>query len=285
MDKMTKMPYYERPLLTDLPAATAVSSLLDLPYTADNDSPRLDLYLPMQPPGGDGYPLIIFLHGGPISPGGEQPWPKEWRVFQEYGRVAAGLGLAAAVVNHRYLGYESLPLAISDVLQAVQHLEAASETHNLDLDRIALWAFSGAGMLLRPFLEEGAAPGLRALVAFYPICDLTHLEDARAVFNQDELIALSPLGVIETMRPHLSLFIARAGRDRPGLNRSIDSFVQQSLYYNRPLELHNIPGAEHGFDMFNDIPGTRATVAHAFRFITTRLLMKDKTHDRHAQSI
>ncbi len=271
---MDERAYYELPLLTDLAMGTGVRVVRDLPYAAEGeDGPRLDLYLPAGEAGAEGFPLLIFLHGGPITAGEGRPWPKEWRVFEEYGRIAAGMGMAAAVPNVRFLGYEGLAGALGDVLQAIAFLEAEGEGYGLDLERAAVWAFSGAGMLLRPLLEVGPLPGLRAVVAFYPLLDVTHVETALEVFSEEELIAFSPLSVVESMRPQVGLFVARAGRDGPGLNRAVDSFVQRVLFSNRPLELHNVPGAGHGFDMFDDSVGTRATVGHGFRFVAARLFV------------
>ena len=55
-------------------------------------------------------------------------------------------------------------------------------------------------------------------------------------------------------QPALPLFLARAGLDRPGLNRALDTFVKQALYHNLDLEVRNLPQAGHGFDMFEDSP-------------------------------
>jgi len=274
MDAQTH--FYEWPLLMDGPPDTGVERRTRLHYSTDGaDGPWLDITLPADAPPSDGYPLILFLHGGPVSPGDNQPWPGDWRVFQDYGRAAASLGCAGVVINHRYLSYGHLPLAIGDILEALSFLRAEAGVQALDMNRVVLWVFSGAGMLLRPFLEEENAHPLRGLVAFYPMLDLTHVTQARAAFADETLIQFSPLAALETMPSDLPLFIARAGLDRAGLNRAVDTLVQQALYHNLPLELHNVPDGEHGFDFLNDTSRVRATIAHALRFTRTHLVAEE----------
>lgn len=49
------------------------------------------------------------------------------------------------------------------------------------------------------------------------------------------------------------MLIARAGREEhPGLNESIDLFVQEALRRNAPLSLTNYPGGVHSFDVLDD---------------------------------
>jgi len=265
-----KRPFYELPLgypTEDLPEPDV---LRDIAYAGDDEtSPRLDIYRPRTAPPDSGFPLLIFLHGGPQLPGPGRPWPKDWRVFQDYGRLAAANGIAAAIPNHRYSSYEMLPLALQDSQTAVRFLIDESVQFGLDSDRLAVWAFSGAGMLLSPYLS-GELPGLRALAAFYPMLDLTHIEQATAAHSEQQLIALSPLSHIETLAPALPILLARAGLDRPGLNRALDTFVKQALYHNLNLEVHNLPQAGHGFDFVEqNNTAVRETIKRGMDFVSS----------------
>ena len=125
-------------------------------------------------------------------------------------------------------------------------------------------------MLLSVLLRDSTkAPD--CLVAFYPLLDLTHIPQAADVFSDDELMALSPLAQIDSMPKLLPLFFARAGLDRPGLNRALDTFVKQALYHNLDLELRNLPRATHGFDMFDDSAEVQETIKRGFEFVKKEL--------------
>ncbi|MEJ2752398.1 MAG: alpha/beta hydrolase [Chloroflexota bacterium] len=265
-------PFYELPLGYPVEDQPQPDVLRDIVYTGQDDtSPRLDIYRPSSAPPQSGFPLLILLHGGPQLPGPGRPWPKDWRVFQDYGRLAAANGMAAAIPNHRYTGYDTLSLALEDTQTAVRFLLQERAQYDLDGDRLAIWAFSGAGMLLSPYLS-GELPGLRAVAAFYPMLDLTHIEQATAAHSEQQLIALSPLSQIETIPPSLPILLARAGLDRPGLNRALDTFVKQALYHNLNLEVHNLPQAGHGFDFFEaDSTAVRETIKRGIDFLVGQL--------------
>jgi acetyl esterase/lipase len=174
------------------------------------------------------------------------------------------------VLNHRYIGYEGLVQAAADVQQAIRFLAANGANLGINSANFAVWAFSGAGMLLSPLLDGGTA-GLRCVVAFYPMLDLTHVRQASEVYDEQQLIALSPLAHMETMPGTLPLFLARAGLDLPGLNRALDTFVKQALYHNMDLEVRNLPRAGHGFDLLEETPAARETIAHGIEFVRSNL--------------
>jgi dienelactone hydrolase len=153
---------------------------------------------------------------------------------------------------------------------ALRFLGTKQDSLGINAARYALWVFSGAGMLLSPFLD-GDLPGLRAVACFYPMLDLTHVEQAAEAYSEEELIALSPLSHIELMPRELPLFIARGGLDKPGLNRAIDSFTREALYHNLTVQIHNLPYEGHGFDMFGESRAARSAVRYGLAFLTQNL--------------
>ncbi len=266
-----KIPFYELPLGYPVSPQPGITVLRDIPYVEDGESAALmDIYLPPgeAPPGG--HKPVLFLHGAPLPEMDGRPWPKEWRVFQDYGNLTAANGLAAVMINHRYVGYEGLIQAIADALQAVQFLSERGAAFSVNAQRFGVWAFSGAGMLLSAFLK-GDMAAFGCLVAFYPMLDLTHVQQAQDIYNEEQLIALSPLSLMETMPAGLPMFFARAGLDRPGLNRALDTFVKQALYHNLDLELRNLPQAGHGFDMLEQSAAGADTIQRAVDFLVTQL--------------
>ena len=67
------------------------------------------------------------------------------------------------------------------------------------------------------------------------------------------------------------LFVARAGRDNPWLNASIDRFVQEALARNAPLELMTHPAGQHGFDILDDDDRSREIITRTLDFLKGRL--------------
>jgi len=266
-----KRPFYEVPLSYPVDYSQEVQVQRNIPYLEEDDPvARMDIYLPPGEVPAGGYAPVLFLHGGPLPDTVERPWPKEWRVFQDYGILAAANGLAGVVINHRYIGYEGLVQAMADVQQAQYFLADRGADFGLNRHNIALWAFSGAGMLLSALLREEMNT-LSCLVAFYPMLDLTHIPQAADAYSDEELIALSPLSHIETIPASLPMYLARAGRDRPGLNRALDTFVKQALYHNLDLEVRNLAHSGHGFDMFEELAVVQQTVQHGLDFILFHL--------------
>lgn len=69
------------------------------------------------------------------------------------------------------------------------------------------------------------------------------------------------------------LFLARAGQDAiPGINASIDRFMDAALLTNRALEFVNHPTGRHGFDLTAE-PDARAEyiLESALRFFRRHL--------------
>jgi dipeptidyl aminopeptidase/acylaminoacyl peptidase len=51
-------------------------------------------------------PAVLLIHGGPLP---KEVSPKDWRLFQDYGRLLAASGFVGVTFNHRFHGVETLP--------------------------------------------------------------------------------------------------------------------------------------------------------------------------------
>jgi hypothetical protein len=66
------------------------------------------------------------------------------------------------------------------------------------------------------------------------------------------------------------LFIARGGRDEmPGLNETLDAFVEDALRANVDLTLVNQANGSHAFDLSDDSDETRRIVKLVLRYLTS----------------
>jgi acetyl esterase/lipase len=182
-------------------------------------------------------PVVMMIHGGPI-PGNLLTGPTKWGNFRSLGRVIAASGLGAVMFNHRFFA----PDAVGDAVQDIREVMAALPAHGIATERLCLWAFSGGGLLLTPFLRETPA-AVRCVVAYY--CAL----DAAST------------GMLPPM------LIARAGLDSAALNDPMDEFVQQALRKNAPIEVLNHPTGQHAFDCRDDHPRTRYILRRTVEFI------------------
>jgi dipeptidyl aminopeptidase/acylaminoacyl peptidase len=122
---------------------------------------RVDLYLPQ---GAQRSPAVVFVHGGPI-PASLRPSARDWPVYQGYGSLSASRGIAGVTVDHRLHDIGDYPRAAADVAAAVQAVRADPR---IDADRIALWFFSGGGLLLADWLRR-PPNWLRCAAATYPL--------------------------------------------------------------------------------------------------------------------
>src|SRR2546421_6638050 len=69
------------------------------------DAPAMDLYLPAGPAPAQGWPVVVLIHGGPISAGTHV---KDWQAVESWGRGVGANGLAAGSVNYRFFFHDSV---------------------------------------------------------------------------------------------------------------------------------------------------------------------------------
>lgn len=79
----------------------------------------------------------------------------------------------------------------------------------------------------------------------------------------------------ETVPPVL---VARAGRDRPQVNRGLDSFVSEALKHNLPLDLFNHPTGQHGFDCLDADRRSREIIQGTLTFLEQHLEAEGASH-------
>lgn len=201
----------------------------NLQYRSDHPLLLMDVYAPSLEQA-ERAPLVLLVHGSaPVD-----TKPKDWGIFQSWGRLLAASGLAAATFNHRMIK--------SDVSAALAFVHANAESWNADPERIGMMVWSGGGPLLG--IEKPAF--VRCAAAFYAILDCSV--------------------------PEIPIFVGRAGRDAiPGVNEAIDRFVSEALEANASLTLMNHASGEHGFDNQNDDDRSREIIRSAIAFLRVHL--------------
>jgi acetyl esterase/lipase len=215
-------------------------------------------------------PAIVFVHGGPI-PGDLRTQPKDWGVYVSYGQLAAASGFVGITFNHRLHGLDRIADAQADVVDLVGYLRANAARHGIDRDRVCLWAFSGGGTLLSAAFGDQLA-GVRCLVSFYGLLDRRpERADIPASISDEALQQLSPVHHVAAGHRVPPMLIARAGKDAPQINATVDAFVREAKTRNAPVQVIEHPTGRHGFDTLDNDDRSRAVIAEAIQFITTQL--------------
>jgi dienelactone hydrolase len=219
----------------------------------------LDLYLPddiARP-----RPAILFVHGGPL-PAEVRPAPRDWPVFQGYGSLAAARGAVGAVVGHRLHSPDAYPTAADDVEAAVELLR---RDPRVDGERLALWFFSGGGLLAADWLREPPA-WLRVLGLSYPL--LAAFPGWPVSERFDPIEALTGAG-------DLPIVLTRVGREKPEIAETVRQFVETAS--RARLEIVDVPDGRHSFDVLDDDDASRVAISRAADLVMATLV-KDGAH-------
>jgi len=258
------------PLVLHVAGEDAVTVRKDLAYRTDPEA-KADLYLPVRSPNAGPAPVVIFLHGG--VPPQIPVRPKEWGIYQSWGRLIAASGFVAVAFNHR-LGYPEpfLNEAADDVERLLSTLRTRAAEFGADPDRICLASYSAGGPLLARYLRE-PRPYLRCLLAFYSNLDIRNSAPHQEFLKPEELDLFSPARQIEehaaTAPP---LLIMRAGLDAiPGLNAGQEIFLANAIRKNAAITLMIHPTGAHGFENTNDDERSREILRAAIEFLRQHL--------------
>lgn len=250
-----------------LPQMTDVIVRRDHEYARSGSTPlTMDLYYPPSAGRRMPAPAVVFVTGYPDA--GAQKMLgckfKEMGSYISWARLVGASGLVA-------ITYENNEPA-ADAARVLQYLGDNGAQLGIDAKRVALWACSGnaptALSLLMPRPE-----GLKCAVLCYgymPDVDADgSAADASRRFGFANPCAGKSLGDLSRDVP---LLVVRAGQDEmPGLNDTIDRFVQQALALNLPITLVNHRDAPHSFDLFCDDATSRHVIAQILQFVRDRL--------------
>ncbi|GAA2273804.1 esterase [Streptomyces ruber] len=243
---------FARPFLLDGP---------DVPKVTRVRHGRVDLHLPPERAEARGpWPAVLFVHGGPV-PRDLVPTPRDAPMYVGYARCAAAVGAVGAVVDHRLHGITDYARAADDVTEAVRLLRSDPR---VDADRIALWFFSGGGLLAADWLAAPPA-WLRCLALTYPI--LSPLPGWGAV--GDRFGPVAALRADGAAPPPLVL--TRAGQETPQIAATVREFTTAAEETRTPVDIIDVPHGVHGFETRPPTDESRAAVIRAVRTVRAHL--------------
>ncbi|MFK3735447.1 alpha/beta fold hydrolase [Streptomyces sp. NPDC088090] len=224
----------------------------EIPYERHD---RLDVYAP---DGEERRPAVLLVHGGPVD-AGRVPTPRDTPFYRGYARHLAGLGVVGATVDHRLHALTDYARAAADVSEALDRLRAHPR---VDPDRIAVWIFSGGGLLAAHWLAA-PPPWLRCLALSYPVLAAPPgWETVESRFRPVD--ALAGAGA-------LPVVLVRAGREHPAFAATVEAFLAAAGKHGTDLELVDVPDGRHGFEALDRTAASRDAVARSVRAVLDRL--------------
>jgi len=210
-------------------------------YRASNNAPADDALRP----------AVVFVHGGPRPPGVE--WrPRDQPVFVGYGSIAAAAGVVGVVLEHHMASLAECAAAADEIAIG---LDEVRQLPGVDPNRVALWFFSGSGLLAADWLRDSPA-WLTCLALTYPV--LQTLPEWGVEPRFDPTLAVSDSG-------ELPILLTRVGRDRPEFVAGVHAFVEAAHGAN--LEIIDVPDGRHGFDMLDHTDEARSAVTRAMTWV------------------
>jgi len=258
----------EPPTVNVVPGA---ASHLQVPYAECHGwrPLRLDLHVPTGDVGP--FPVVVYVHGGSFLTGTPAIGP--WRSLP-------GRGIAVASASYRFSGEAGFPEPVEDIRAAVAWVRTNASRFSLDAERVALWGSSAGGYLaavtavagtrqlghqLRLF--NGVRPdpanwAVSAAVLHYPVTAPELLRADAFDSSEQEIEAMEavmrnffgsdpqlPTAVADQVDDPASLplfFLAHGDTDRRvGVGQS-ERLVQALAEVGAQVELHVIPGGDHG---------------------------------------
>lgn len=186
-------------------------------------------------------PAVLFVHGT----GG--PGLKDAGVYVGWGQLAAASGLAGVVFDNDGLQ--------ADVEAAIAYVRRHASRLGIDGRRLCVAGYSAGALPAMLVALKGGAK-LRCAVAYYGPLD-AHYEQS------------SPLAHLR--RSSVPVLVAKAGRDEPSINRSIDRFVARGRRVGARVELLVHPAGRHGFDAHTPTARSRAILRRTLSFLRAEL--------------
>ncbi|WP_436771366.1 alpha/beta hydrolase [Yinghuangia sp. YIM S09857] len=240
--------------------------LLDVPESPRERDGVLDLHFPDVglPADGSPRPAVVFVHGGPV-PADAAVTPRDWPGLVGHARFAASLGAVGVTVEHRLHGIGDYERSAADVAAAVERVRAHPR---VDGDRVALWFFSGGGLLAADWLA--APPGwLRCVAASYPVlAPLPNwgLSDSR--FRPADALAGPLSDALAPASPaRLPLVLTRVELEHPAIAATVAGFLARAKTVGVDVEVVDVPQGRHGFDTLDHTDEARAALRLSMRSV------------------
>ena len=254
-----------KPVVYQIPGMEAVRIQRDVPYTSSSAELTMDVY---RPPDSNAVtlPAVVFVIGY-SDLGAEKMFGckfKEMEAYIGWAKLVAASGLIGITyVNHD-------PMLDLDAL--FRQIRENAGTLGIDGKRIGVFSCSGnvpraLGCLMQTDLRLKCA----ALCYGYmlDLDGVAHTAEAAKTWRFANPTAGKSVGDLPSDVP---LFLARAGRDNPQLNETLDRFIAHALAANFPVTVANHATVPHAFDSMDNSETSREIIRQILTFLRFHLL-------------
>jgi acetyl esterase/lipase len=188
---------------------------------------------------------------------------KEMECYISWAKLVAASGLMAVTyLNH---------VPARDLDAVLRHLRENAEALGINERRIGVWSCSGNVPLALDLLMR--EKDLKCAELCYGV--MLDLDGSTSVAESARKFGFANPAAGKSVRdlpPELPLFIARAGRDEPGLNETLDRFIAHALAANLPITVANHSTGPHAFDVLHDSETSREIIRQILAFLRLHLL-------------
>lgn len=223
---------------------------------------RLDLFLPERSPGGPGFPLAVFVHGGYW-----QELSKNEHAFPAPAWLSAGYGFAA--LSYGLAPDASVARMITRCRQAIDWLADNAGQYGYDPDNISAIGHSAGAHLIASAISPNLAgegngrllkhPAKSILIGgiydLEPICH-TYVNEPLGL-DPASARKVSPL--YHSPDPAVELVIIYAERETDEFIRQSREYAQHCLGVSRHLQIIQVDGRHH-FDIIFDIADSQSSL-------------------------
>lgn len=208
-------------------------------------------------------PCVVLVCGFPDT-GFRQIFGSSWKdtsPVTSWARLLAASGLSAVTLQ------ADDPVADTCVL--LDYLKSNADSLGLDSSRIGLWSCSGNVPTALAVLEQ--SPDLVAAALLYGF--MMEPEDDKFVSRAaGQFRFANPELGDRLLASEARLLVVQAGKDEfPGVNASIDYFMQRSSEQGNGAELLGYDNGVHAFDVMDDSAQARAVIEQVLDFLLQAL--------------
>ena len=105
------------------------------------------------------------------------------------------------------------------------------------------------------------------------------VKEAEQILNKETIYKFSPTAALEeTGSSKIPIYLARAGKDKPDLNRGIDKFIEVALSNNVPIDLSNHEHGRHAFDILDNTFRSKEIIKRTLEFVRFNLNVGQRNH-------
>ncbi len=181
-------------------------------------------------------------------------------MYAGYGSLVARGGAVGVMFDHPF---HDGPDLVRSAERLTGVVDTVRQDPRIDPDRIALWFFSGGGLLSADSLRD-PPPWLRCLAATYPVLGVPDEWGIDARFRPIEAVASGAFTG--------PMVLTRVGLERPWVAAYVAGFLTAAHAAGLRPDIIDVPGGQHGFDHLDDTDESRQAISDAVSAVLASIM-------------